>query len=79
MSIRLCCLVLLAASGCAHTVTGPPLAELSTEMERVVTRVGTFVVRAPAEGVPAGASPAEQLKVVIAGGEVPTVFYAGID
>ena len=79
MMLRLCCLLLLASAGCAHTAAELTQGEGAPKFERVETRVGTFVVRAPAAGTPADASPAEQLKVVLAGGEAPTIFYAGMD
>lgn len=79
MMLRFFCLLLLASAGCAHTSVGMAPEEAAPRFERVETRVGTFVVRAPSAGTAADASPAEQLKVVLAGGEAPTIFYAGLD
>lgn len=79
MMLRLSCLLLVAATGCAHTVSRADPDGPTPRFERVETRVGTFLVRAPSSRTPAGDSPAEQLKVVLAGGEAPTVFYAGLD
>lgn len=79
MLLRLLCLLLLSAAGCAHTSSDALRGEVTPTFERVETTVGTFVVRQPPAGTPAHASPAEQLKVVLAGGEAPTVFYAGLD
>ncbi|HLT28477.1 MAG TPA: hypothetical protein VK013_00415 [Myxococcaceae bacterium] len=79
MMLRLIALLLLASAGCAHSTAGGIPTAGAPRFERVETRVGTFVVRAPGEGAETGTSPAEQLKVVLAGGEAPTVFYAGVD